>query len=168
MSTSDYSKMQRSAMYSVQAGRLIDAGDYDGAIAACTEAIALNSNNAGAYRTRAEAYRRLGREYEANADVRYSDGLGLAPGRQNLWTQVSDLAQRHQPDWFRTVVRLVGNELAIGIILVASGVASAVVTGTIATTTYQFWGGHGSAFVAPWLGLLMGAYFIIKASIRKR
>ena len=46
----------------------MSAGDYDGAIAACSEAIELDPSSLGAHRTLAEAYRRLGRENEAKAD----------------------------------------------------------------------------------------------------
>ena len=48
--------------------RLLGVGDYECAIAACTEAIVLNPRILGAYRTRAEAYEGLGRKTEAEAD----------------------------------------------------------------------------------------------------
>ena len=49
--------------------RLLGVGDYECAIAACTEAIVLNPRILGAYRTRAEAYERLGRKQAAQADL---------------------------------------------------------------------------------------------------
>ena len=43
--------------------------DYEGAVSAFSEAIALYPGFVGAYRSRAEAYRKLGREEEAEADL---------------------------------------------------------------------------------------------------
>jgi len=68
--------------------------------------------------------------------------------------------------WFRTVFRLVGNELAIGIIIVVGSVISAFLIGTIWIKAYTFWGGHGYAVVTPFVGLLYGAFFIIKGLIK--
>ena len=53
----------------LEGARLLSAGDYKGAIAACTEAIEFYPGSLGAYRTRAEAYKRWGREREAEADL---------------------------------------------------------------------------------------------------
>ena len=50
--------------------RLVRLGDYEGAIAAFTEAIAENPNSVEAYRSRAEAYRKLGKELKADADLK--------------------------------------------------------------------------------------------------
>jgi len=49
---------------------LLDAGEYEGAIAALDEAIALCPDLAEAYWNRAEAHRRQGREATAAADSR--------------------------------------------------------------------------------------------------
>ena len=59
---------QRAAK-AVEGARLLTAKDYEGAIAACTEALELDPGSLGARRTRAEALRRLGRESEATAEL---------------------------------------------------------------------------------------------------
>ena len=71
MSNSQNPDTQRAATRSLQGKRLFDAGDCNGAIAACTEAIELNSGSIRAYRTRAVAYKCLGREEEAEADLEH-------------------------------------------------------------------------------------------------
>jgi tetratricopeptide (TPR) repeat protein len=50
--------------------RLYNSQDYEGAVAAFTEAIGVDPNDVAAYRLRADAYRRLGREEEAEVDSR--------------------------------------------------------------------------------------------------
>ena len=75
MSSPRESETQRDAMKANQGRRLLDAGDYEGAITACTEAIELEPGSIGARRTRAEAYRRLGREKEAEADLKHLGDL---------------------------------------------------------------------------------------------
>ena len=60
MSSSQDPEIKRAAVEKAREGaRLFEAGDYEGAIAACTEAIELEPRIQGAYRTRAEASRRL-------------------------------------------------------------------------------------------------------------
>ena len=49
--------------------RLLSAGDHEGAIAACTEAIELDPSSIGARRNGPEALKRLGRSREAEADL---------------------------------------------------------------------------------------------------
>ena len=58
--------------------------DYEGAIAACTEAIALLPDSIDAYRTRAEAYRRLGKGKQARSDLRHLNDLKWAAELQRL------------------------------------------------------------------------------------
>jgi len=58
-----------------QGARLLAAGDFVGAIAACAEAIKLNPSSVGARRTRAEAYQRLGKGIEAEADLNHLKNL---------------------------------------------------------------------------------------------
>ena len=53
----------------LEGARLLAARDYEGSIAACTEAIELNPGSIGARRTRAEAYRQLGMGKEAEGDL---------------------------------------------------------------------------------------------------
>ena len=78
MSSPQDSETKRAALDKAQEGRgLLRAGDYQGAIAACTEAIELDSRILGAYGSRAEAYRRLGMEKEAAVDL--SDLAHLRP-----------------------------------------------------------------------------------------
>lgn len=61
---------QREALAQNSEGqRLLGAGKYEEAIAALTEAIDLHPGLTGAYRSRAQAYQRLGREEEAKADL---------------------------------------------------------------------------------------------------
>ncbi|MCH7915836.1 MAG: hypothetical protein IH856_22830, partial [Deltaproteobacteria bacterium] len=57
--------------YAFDGVRLLNAGDHEGAIAACTKAIESDPSSVGARRTRSEAYRRSGRRNEAAADRRY-------------------------------------------------------------------------------------------------
>ena len=69
MSSPQNSETKRAAIEKAQEGRrLLSSGDYEGAIGACTEAIELYPGSVGARRTRAEAYRRLGKPTEAEAD----------------------------------------------------------------------------------------------------
>jgi Flp pilus assembly protein TadD len=49
--------------------RLLRRWDYEGAIRAFTEALELNSTLVEAYENRAVAYRRLGRDEEADTDI---------------------------------------------------------------------------------------------------
>ena len=71
MPSSQDSKMQRAAFSKAYRGRrLLNAGGYEAAIFACTEAIELDPNNTEPYRIRAEAYKRLGRDNEAEADLK--------------------------------------------------------------------------------------------------
>ena len=69
MSSSQNSETQRAALKAQEGARLLAARDYEGAITAFTEAIELEPSSFGAYRTRAEAYERLGSEEEAEADL---------------------------------------------------------------------------------------------------
>lgn len=58
MSSSHDPETQRAAFDKAREGaRLLKAGDYEGAIAACTEAIRLDPQNADAFLIRSEAYR---------------------------------------------------------------------------------------------------------------
>ena len=62
-----------------EGARLFEAGDYEGAIAACTEAIEMDSDFMEAYRTRAEAYTRLGRSphYFEHPELSREDDMRL-------------------------------------------------------------------------------------------
>ena len=72
MSSTQDPETERAAIDKAREGRqLLHAGDYEGAIAACTEAIELDPGILGAYGSRAAAYRRLGMKNEAGADLRY-------------------------------------------------------------------------------------------------
>lgn len=72
MSNQQDPEKQRASIEKAQEGaRLLSAHDYEGAIAACGEAIRLEPGSLGAYRTRAEAYKRLGMEREADADLKH-------------------------------------------------------------------------------------------------
>ena len=72
MSSPQDSETKRAAIgNALEGGRLLRAGDYQGAIAACTEAIESYPSILGPYSSRAEAYRRLGMEKEAAADLRH-------------------------------------------------------------------------------------------------
>ena len=58
--------------------RLLSAGDFEGAIAAFGKAIAVDPDSAFAatpYRRRADAYRQLGKEEEAEADAKAADEI---------------------------------------------------------------------------------------------
>ena len=54
----------RAAINSLKAAGLLRAGEYEAAIAACTQAIESNPGHVPAYRNRAEAYERLGNGHE--------------------------------------------------------------------------------------------------------
>ena len=70
MSTQPNPEIVRAAgAKAIEGASLLNSGDYDGSIAACTESIELNPGQVGAYRTRAQAYRKLGRTAEADADL---------------------------------------------------------------------------------------------------
>jgi tetratricopeptide (TPR) repeat protein len=55
--------------------RLLDSGDYEGAVAAFDEALTLDPSFAAAYRNRSAALRKLGRVQEADADHRMSETI---------------------------------------------------------------------------------------------
>jgi len=80
-----------------EAWRLLRSGDYEGAIAACAEALELEPRGLGAYRMRADAYRRLSRKEEAAADLQL----------------VRDISGRHEDrGWrLRLLVFLIGAAL---------------------------------------------------------
>ena len=71
MSSSKYSETQRAAMNASQGWNLLASKDYWGAIAACTAAIEVAPGTPWPYRTRAEAYKRLGMKEEAEADLEH-------------------------------------------------------------------------------------------------
>ena len=80
MSNSHDSETRRAALDKVQEGhRLLTVRDYEGAIMACTEAIELDPSSAGAYRTRANAYRRLGVSNKASCDLFAITKYGFSP-----------------------------------------------------------------------------------------
>ena len=60
--------------------RLLDSGDYEGAVAAFTEAIDLNPDFKTAYRNRSQALRKLGRMAEANSDFDRQQKISRGPG----------------------------------------------------------------------------------------
>ena len=71
------SEAKRAATEKAREGRrLLDAGDYCGAIAPCAEAIKLAPDFPGPYQTRAAAYGHLGMEKEAEADRQHLIDLG--------------------------------------------------------------------------------------------
>ena len=53
--------------------RLLSEGDLDGAISALSESIRLNPTSIYAYRTRAEAYQRMGKPLESQKDLETAD-----------------------------------------------------------------------------------------------
>ena len=70
MTSSQDPERRRNALEKALEGRrLARSGDYQGAIAACTEAIELAPDFLGPYGTRAEAYKRLGMDEEAASDL---------------------------------------------------------------------------------------------------
>ena len=76
-----------------EGSRLAGGGDYNGAIAACTEAIRLDPGILGAYNTRAEAYKRIGRRDKARADYAY------AADRRKVPLETMLPAQERNPAW---------------------------------------------------------------------
>lgn len=110
MSSSQDAVTQRAALDRAGEGwRLLSDGDYEGAIAACTEAIELDFSSLGARRTRAEAYSRLGRVNEPGADLAY---LGDGGKRGNEESSSDDGA--FWPSFF--VISCIGIVLAIMIV----------------------------------------------------
>ena len=70
MSSSQDSETKRVAISKVQeAWFLLAAGNYDGAVAASTEAIELDPRRRGAYQLRAVAHKHLSRGQDAEADL---------------------------------------------------------------------------------------------------
>ena len=80
---------QRGAVHnSMEGARLLNTGDYEGAIKACTEAI--QSGNLGAYLIRAQAYNGLGMVKEAEADrQKHANRLGGYDNPDAGWTPTS-------------------------------------------------------------------------------
>ena len=78
----------------LEGSRLVGGGDYDGAIAACTEAIRLDSGILGAYNTRAEVYLRIGRRDKARADYAY------AAERRNYPQKATLVHEEENSSWF--------------------------------------------------------------------
>ena len=89
---------------------MLDSGDYDQAIAAYTEAIELDPSVAVAYENRAEAYKRLGREKEAQADLERLERLKLVPDQRvsstpflkhlGVDTYMEKGSKTYQAQWF--------------------------------------------------------------------
>ena len=99
MSSPQDSETKRAALEKALEGwRLLSSGDYEGAVAACTEAIELEPGSLGSYRTRAEAYRRLGRGKEAEADLKIlGDRLGNETTLDNGDPRTTSEAQVWRP-----------------------------------------------------------------------
>ena len=94
------SETKRAALDKANEGRnLLLGGDYEGAIAACTEAIELAPDLLGPYQTRAAAYGHLGMEKEAEADlqhlpvqqrqINHADAPATEPGRHDVGVTTS-------------------------------------------------------------------------------
>ena len=74
---------KREAVDKVKEGRrLVQSGDYQGAVAVLTEAIALSPNFPYAYLSRAEAYGELGHEDLAKADSERRRCLSPGPSER--------------------------------------------------------------------------------------
>ena len=149
MSSPWESETQRTAWLKAQEGsRLLGAGDYEGAIANCTEAIELDARSLWAYRLRAEAYRHLGMARKAEADLRY----------------LADLESQRNPETPSEVIFASrwGGKLLLGVILYALVASCLMLPGV---------GGIVASWVAGWSGqsilggvsLLLGGIFLIFA-----
>ena len=60
--------------------RLLDSGDYEGAVAAFSQEIDLDPDFKTAYRNRSQALRKLGRMAEANSDFDRQQKISRGPG----------------------------------------------------------------------------------------
>lgn len=100
MSSPQDSGAQRAAK-ALEGARLLSTRDYEGAIAACTEAIQLDPSSLGARRTRAEALKRLGRESEAAADLKILSDRSVnyegGDPRHTLCARLAQLGVRARP-----------------------------------------------------------------------
>ena len=76
--------------------RLLQSGDFEGAVKLLTEAISLIPDYATVYRNRAEAYKKLNRDQEAEADSEKVMALDEA---------VRERERAKHPTGFRAVVQ---------------------------------------------------------------
>ena len=97
----------------IEGTQLLSTGDDEGAIVAFTEALELNPGFDGALRNRARAYRNLGREQEAVADLSAAEALDASSKRDAPDSGVvpagpSTVANEKQgaPQWLFLVVML--------------------------------------------------------------
>ncbi len=128
MSSSRDSKADRaSADKALEGAQLLAAGDYQGAIAACNEAIKLYPGSVGAHRTLVEAYRRLGENIPTHAA---GDAFEERP---------ADLSPFLSSD--------VGGGIFVGLLIIVIGVVAALVSGS--GWLLLLVGGFG-AFVLLW------------------
>ena len=93
MSSSHNSETQRAVTKAWEGARLLGAGNYEAAIAACTEAIVLEPSMLGAYRTRAEAYERLDRELTLKPISKHIRDRSEAQERRGLYSWVQAWVQ---------------------------------------------------------------------------
>ena len=151
MSSQQYSETQRPALEQAQEGhRLLCAGDYKGAIKACTEAIEVCKDSIelepriqGAYRTRAEALNHIRVNSASTTWKNTRDAKEVPSGRSTL----------------PTIIAFGSNPFVIGIFLIVTSIVTGELLGTYGTVTWQigpFW-----ASAAPCLGLLWGVGLIL-------
>lgn len=77
--------------------RLLLDGDLEGAVAAFTEAIAIDPRLESAYWNRAEAYRRVGRGREAESDSREAERLARIAEYRGRPTRARRVGQETGP-----------------------------------------------------------------------
>ena len=86
MSSSQDSETKRAVLDKVQEGhRLLSAGDYEGAIEACTEAIELDPRMQDAYRTRTKALKIVRRNSDPFYRWKRRNSLEEHPHRSTTW-----------------------------------------------------------------------------------
>ena len=95
MSSSQNSDSQCAAMKARQGWNLLASKEYRSAIAACTAAIELAPGTRWPYRTRAEAYKRLGMKEEAEADLEH---LARASEPAQRPSRVAETSMRSHKD----------------------------------------------------------------------
>ena len=109
MSSQQYSETQRPALEQAQEGhRLLCAGDYEGAIKACKDAIELDPRIKGAYRTRAEALNHVKVNSTSTTWKNKRDAKEVPSGRSTL----------------STIIAFGSNPFVIGIFLIVTSIVT--------------------------------------------
>lgn len=123
--------------------RLLMAGENGAAVATLTEALKLNPNMLNTYRNRAEAFRRLGRESEAAADIAQADALqNTARSKQDAWRQ-QNVGYMGRDGAAEPEKKSGSAAVGIGLLMIVGGIVATIVSyaSTAPGGTYTVWWG---------------------------